>query len=136
MKILLLSGGDGKRLWPLSNNSNAKQFIRLLPSRGGTKQSMLERVYNQLKTQDLDTNAFIITNVQQKDCVIHQVGTDTNIISEPTRRDTFPAIVLGASYLNEQHVPLDETVLVMPVDAYVDLRFFEYFPQVDEAVQA
>lgn len=136
MKILLLSGGDGKRLWPLSNNSNAKQFIRLLPSRGGTKQSMLERVYNQLKTQDLDTNAFIITNVQQKDCVIHQVGTDTNIISEPTRRDTFPAIVLGASYLNEQHVPLDETVLVMPVDAYVDLRFFEYFPQVDQAVQA
>ncbi|MCV9900522.1 MULTISPECIES: sugar phosphate nucleotidyltransferase [unclassified Exiguobacterium] len=136
MKILLLSGGDGKRLWPLSNNSNAKQFIRLLPSRDGTKQSMLERVYNQLKTQDLDTNAFIITNVQQKDCVIHQVGTDTNIISEPTRRDTFPAIVLGASYLNEQHVPLDETVLVMPVDAYVDLRFFEYFPQVDEAVQA
>ena len=136
MKILLLSGGDGKRLWPLSNNSNAKQFIRLLPSRGGTKQSMLERVYNQLKTQDLDTNAFIITNVQQIDCVIHQVGTDTNIISEPTRRDTFPAIVLGASYLNEQHVPLDETVLVMPVDAYVDLRFFEYFPQVDQAVQA
>ncbi|WP_269317517.1 sugar phosphate nucleotidyltransferase [Exiguobacterium sp. KJ 601] len=92
MKILLLSGGDGKRLWPLSNNSNAKQFIRLLPSRDGTKQSMLERVYNQLKTQDLDTNAFMITNVQQKDCVIHQVSADTNIISEPTRRDT-------ASYL-------------------------------------
>ncbi len=31
MKILLLPGGDGKRLWPLSNNSNAKQFIRLFP---------------------------------------------------------------------------------------------------------
>ena len=57
---------------------------------------MLEWVYNQLKTQDLDTNAFIITNVQQKDCVIHQVGTDTNIISEPTRRDT-------ASYLKHMH---------------------------------
>lgn len=136
MKILLLSGGDGKRLWPLSNNSNAKQFIRLLPSVDGTKQSMLERVYNQLKKHDLDTHAFITTNIQQKDCVIHQIGTDTNIISEPSRRDTFPAIVLGASYLNEQQVNPDETVLVMPVDAYVDLRFFEYFPQLDEAVQA
>lgn len=60
---------------------------------------MLERVYSQLKIQDLDTNTFMITNVQQKDCVIHQVGTDTNIISEPTRRDTFPTIVLGASSL-------------------------------------
>lgn len=136
MKILLLSGGDGKRLWPLSNNSNAKQFIRLLPSVEGTKQSMLERVYNQLKKHDLDTHAFITTNIKQKDCVIHQIGTDTNIISEPSRRDTFPAIVLGASYLNEQQVNSDETVLVMPVDAYVDLRFFEYFPQLDEAVQA
>ncbi len=55
MKILLLSGGDGKRLWPLPNNSNAKQFIRLFPNRNGMKQSMLERVYSQLKIQDLDT---------------------------------------------------------------------------------
>ena len=62
---------------------------------------MLKRVYSQLKIQDLDTNTFMITNVQQKDCVIHQVGTDTNIISEPTRRDIFPSIVLGASYLTK-----------------------------------
>lgn len=45
----------------------------------------------------------MITNVQQKDCVIHQVGTDTNIISEPTRRDTFPTIVLGASSLKHMN---------------------------------
>lgn len=64
---------------------------------------MLERVYNQLKKHDLDTHAFITTNIQQKDCVIHQVGTDTNIISEPTRRDTFPSIVLGASSLKHMN---------------------------------
>ncbi len=66
---------------------------------------MLERVYSQLKIQDLDTNTFIITNVQQKDCIIHPVGTDTNIISEPTRRDT-------ASYF--KHMNNDTQLLISP----------------------
>ena len=82
------------------NNS----FVYFL-NRNGTKQSMLERVYSQLKIQDLDTNTFMITNVQQKDCVIHPVGTDTNIISEPTRRDT-------ASYF--KHMNNDTQLLISP----------------------
>ena len=136
MKLLLLSGGSGKRLWPLSNDINSKQFIRLLDDGHGSKQSMIERVFSQLSDMELNHDAFILTNAHQRDAIVYQIGTDANIITEPSRRDTFPAIVLGASYLNEQQVDPDETVLVMPVDAYVDLRFFEYFPQVDEAVQA
>ncbi|MGH1444156.1 MAG: sugar phosphate nucleotidyltransferase, partial [Exiguobacterium profundum] len=136
MKLLLLSGGSGKRLWPLSNDINSKQFIRLLDDGHGSKQSMIERVFSQLSDMKLNQEAYILTNAHQRDAIVYQIGTDANIITEPSRRDTFPAIVLGASYLNEQQVDPDETVLVMPVDAYVDLRFFEYFPQVDEAVQA
>ncbi|WP_321283040.1 sugar phosphate nucleotidyltransferase [Exiguobacterium profundum] len=136
MKLLLLSGGSGKRLWPLSNDINSKQFIRLLDDGHGSKQSMIERVFSQLSDMKLNQDAFILTNAHQRDAIVYQIGTDANIITEPSRRDTFPAIVLGASYLNEQQVDPDETVLVMPVDAYVDLRFFKYFPQVDEAVQA
>ncbi|WP_215142925.1 sugar phosphate nucleotidyltransferase [Exiguobacterium qingdaonense] len=136
MKLLLLSGGSGKRLWPLSNDINSKQFIRLLDDGQGAKQSMIERVFSQLSDMKLDQDAFILTNALQRDAIVYQIGTDANIITEPSRRDTFPAIVLGASYLNEQRIDPDETVLVMPVDAYVDLRFFEYFPQVNEAVQA
>ncbi|WDH75725.1 sugar phosphate nucleotidyltransferase [Exiguobacterium marinum] len=136
MKLLLLSGGSGKRLWPLSNDINSKQFIRLLDDGKGSKQSMIERVFSQLSDMQLDRDAFILTNALQRDAIVYQIGTDANIITEPSRRDTFPAIMLGASYLNEQRVDPDETVLVMPVDAYVDLRFFEYFPQVEQAVQA
>ncbi|WP_214700392.1 MULTISPECIES: sugar phosphate nucleotidyltransferase [unclassified Exiguobacterium] len=136
MKLLLLSGGSGKRLWPLSNDINSKQFIRLLDDGKGSKQSMIERVFSQLSDMQLDRDAFILTNALQRDAIVYQIGTDANIITEPSRRDTFPAIMLGASYLNEQRVDPDETVLVMPVDAYVDLRFFEYFPQVEQVVQA
>lgn len=135
MKLLLLSGGSGKRLWPLSNDVNSKQFIRLLDDGNGAKQSMIERVFQQLNDMNFAKDAYILTNAQQQDAIVYQIGTEVNIITEPSRRDTFPAIVLGASYLNEQQIDSDETILVMPVDAYVDTRFFEYFPQIDKAVQ-
>ncbi|WP_368335964.1 sugar phosphate nucleotidyltransferase, partial [Parabacteroides merdae] len=41
MQIILLSGGSGKRLWPLSNESRSKQFLRLLPSPDGGRESMV-----------------------------------------------------------------------------------------------
>lgn len=53
MQILLLSGGSGKRLWPLSNNSRSKQFIKLLNSPDGQKESMVQRVIRQLGESDL-----------------------------------------------------------------------------------
>ncbi len=49
MYILLLSGGSGKRLWPLSNDLNSKQFLKILEDREGNKQSMMERVFQQLQ---------------------------------------------------------------------------------------
>ncbi|MBE0343662.1 mannose-1-phosphate guanylyltransferase, partial [Paenibacillus sp. 28ISP30-2] len=48
MRIVLLCGGAGKRLWPLSNDIRSKLFLRLLPAPDGQKESMLGRVYRQL----------------------------------------------------------------------------------------
>ena len=49
MTIVLLSGGSGKRLWPLSNSTMSKQFLEILPKKDGTKESMIQRVYRQKK---------------------------------------------------------------------------------------
>ena len=135
MYILLLSGGSGKRLWPLSNDLNSKQFLKILEDRDGNKQSMMERVFQQLQEVGLDDRTVITTTSSQVDAIENQLGFRTSIIQEPSRRDTFPAIMLATSYLAER-IDLEETVIIMPVDPYVELSFFERFDQLDQAVQA
>ena len=48
MNIILLSGGSGKRLWPLSNDIRSKQFIKIFKKEYGTYESMVQRVYRQI----------------------------------------------------------------------------------------
>lgn len=48
MNIILLSGGSGKRLWPLSNDIRSKQFIKIFKTADGYE-SMVQRVYRQIK---------------------------------------------------------------------------------------
>ncbi|WP_405720942.1 sugar phosphate nucleotidyltransferase, partial [Anaerovibrio slackiae] len=49
MHIVLLSGGSGKRLWPLSNDIRSKQFIKIFKNESGQYESMVQRVYGQIK---------------------------------------------------------------------------------------
>ena len=56
MQIILLSGGSGKRMWPLSNDIRSKQFIKLFRNGEGEYESMVQRVYRQIKTVDADTD--------------------------------------------------------------------------------
>ena len=51
MNILLLSGGSGKRLWPLSNDVRSKQFIKLFKN-GDEYESMVQRVCRQITTKE------------------------------------------------------------------------------------
>lgn len=126
MKILLLSGGSGQRLWPLSNDFCSKQYIKVLSGEDG-RQSMLQRVFSQLKSVGKSDDAVIIASEAQKDIIYSQLGSDTRIAFEPSRRDTFPAILLGCSWLYEQGSNEDEVVIVMPVDPYVERDYFENF---------
>lgn len=126
MKILLLSGGSGQRLWPLSNDFCSKQYIKVLSGEAG-RQSMLQRVFSQLKSVGKSDDAVIIASEAQKDIIYSQLGSDTRIAFEPSRRDTFPAILLGCSWLYEQGSNEDEVVIVMPVDPYVERDYFENF---------
>ena len=51
MHLILLSGGSGKRLWPLSNDIRSKQFIKIFRREDGEYESMVQRVYRQIKTE-------------------------------------------------------------------------------------
>lgn len=135
MNIILLSGGSGKRLWPLSNEVRSKQFLQLLTDENGKHESMVQRVYGQIQAAGIDANIVVATSQSQRDSIRRQLGKKVDIVVEPVRRNTFPAIVLAASYLTSvKHVAPDETVIVLPVDPYVDLAYFETFLKMDEAV--
>lgn len=126
MKLILLSGGSGKRLWPLSNDSRSKQFLKVLKKNNDEMQSMVQRVWGQLKSLGIENDAVIATSKSQVDMINSQLGNGVPIIIEPERRDTFPAIALAASYLySKEHVDLEEVIGVLPVDPYVENSFFE-----------
>lgn len=126
MNIILLSGGSGQRLWPLSNDIRSKQFIKIFHKENGELESMVQRVYRQIKTIDTDANVTIATSKSQVSSIHNQLGEDVGISVEPCRRDTFPAIALSVSYLHDvQGVSEDESVVVCPVDPYVEDDYFE-----------
>lgn len=126
MRLILLSGGSGKRLWPLSNDARSKQFLKVLPDKRGGLQSMVQRVWSQLEAAELDVFSYVATSKSQVDMIQNQLGSDIKLIVEPERRDTFPAIALACSYLfTTENVEVDEVIVVLPVDSYVDDLFFE-----------
>lgn len=125
MNIVLLSGGSGKRLWPLSNDIRSKQFIKIFKKEDGTYESMIQRMYRQIHKIDKDAVITIATSKTQVSAIHNQLGGDVGISVEPCRRDTFPAIVLATAYLTDvQGVNPDEAVVVCPVDPYVEDDYF------------
>ncbi len=125
MNIILLSGGSGKRLWPLSNDIRSKQFIKIFKDADGNYESMVQRIYRQLKTVDPSAEVTIATSKSQVSAIHNQLGEDIGISVEPCRRDTFPAIVLASAYLADiKKVDPEECVVVCPVDPYVEEDYF------------
>ena len=126
MNIVLLSGGSGQRLWPLSNDIRSKQFIKIFHTADGELESMVQRVYRQIRTIDKDATVTIATSKSQVSAIHNQLGEDVGISVEPCRRDTFPAIALAAAYLKDvKGISEDEPVVVCPVDPYVEIDSFD-----------
>lgn len=133
MNIILLSGGSGKRLWPLSNDVRSKQFIKLFKNDNGEYESMVQRVFRQIKTVDKNASVTVATSKTQASSIKNQLGEDVSICVEPCRRDTFPAIALATAYLHDElGVSKDDTVVVCPVDPYVDNTYYESVKKLDE----
>lgn len=126
MNIILLSGGSGKRLWPLSNDIRSKQFIKIFKTEAGEYESMVQRVYQQICSVDREATVTIAASKTQISSLYNQLGENIGICAEPCRRDTFPAIVLATAYLHDvQGVSEEDAVVVCPVDPYVEKEYFE-----------
>ena len=133
MNIVLLSGGSGKRLWPLSNDSRSKQFIKIFKTEDGEYESMVQRVYRQICSVDGNAEVTIATSKSQVSAIHNQLGGNVGISVEPCRRDTFPAIALAAAYLHDKRgVPEEEVVVICPVDPYVEQDYFEALQKLGE----
>ena len=125
MNIVLLSGGSGQRLWPLSNEIRSKQFIKIFHRQDGMLESMVQRVYRQIRTVDPGAEITVATSRSQVSALHNQLGENIGISVEPCRRDTFPAIALAASYLHDiRGVSRKEAIVVCPVDPYVEVDYF------------
>lgn len=134
MKIVLLSGGSGQRLWPLSNDSCSKQYIKFIQRDPNAHKvgvsdncSMLQRVYEQLEAVGLAKEVVIVASEAQKELIVSQLPEDKiKMALEPMRRDTFPAVMLAVSFLyNSCKISENEAIVVLPVDPYVTLDYFK-----------
>lgn len=85
MQLILLSGGSGKRLWPLSNNARSKQFLPLLEKEEGGMESMVQRVVRKVRLANLTNDITLATNVSQQDIIVNQLGDSVNLVTEPRK---------------------------------------------------
>ena len=126
MNLILLSGGSGTRLWPLSNDIRSKQFIKIFKNEKDEYESMLQRMYKNIKKINKDSTITIATSKNQVPIINDQIGEDIGISIEPCRKDTFPAIALASAYLHDvKNIKEDDTVVVCPVDPYVEEDYFK-----------
>lgn len=137
INIVLLSGGSGSRLWPLSNEARSKQFLKVLRNSQHKPQSMVQRTFEKIRNLDIDSNIVIATCASQVASIEAQVDGLYDIVVEPERRDTAPAIMLAAAYLRyQQQANLDDTVIVMPIDTYAQQDYYDRILDIDGAVQS
>lgn len=139
MHLILLSGGSGKRLWPLSNISRSKQFLKVLSSKREpeTRISMIQHIWQQLCEANLSSCSVISTIKSQVDIIQNQLGCNPPLIIEPDRRDTYPAIMLSSLYLHSiKRISPNEVIVVIPVDFYVEEEFFEHIKSLEEVLNS
>ncbi|MGG1518918.1 sugar phosphate nucleotidyltransferase [Paenibacillus oryzisoli] len=136
MKVILLSGGSGSRLWPLSNDSRAKQFLKVLEDEQAEKESMVQRVFRQLMKVARREDIIVATSSSQVEMLHTQLGLDIPIIIEPERRDTLPAIALACSYLHSViKMNEDEVVSIVSVDTFAQDHFYERVLELESLVK-
>lgn len=134
--IILLSGGSGTRLWPLSNDARSKQFLKVLRDEDGNHVSMVQRAFDQIERVLPWADITVATCAAQEKILKLQIGSESKLSIEPSRRDTAPAIMLACEHLaSEQGVSRNEVCVVMPIDSFVEDAYFEKLGEVAQAVK-
>ena len=115
MKLILLAGGSGQRLWPYSRKNKPKQFLSF------GKNSLFQKALNRFKRTDFIDDIIIATNEKYKSLFQEQLDNNdcsinTHFVYEPTARNTMPAIALALKYVQENISQKDEKFLVVSTD--------------------
>ena len=118
MIALIMAGGIGTRFWPLSRESNPKQFLNILSDRSMI-QMTVDRLLSKIKIEDI----FIVTAASQVELTKQHLPDlpAENIIIEPFGMNTAPCIALSASYLARKYNE-SEKMIVLPADHLISLK--------------
>lgn len=121
MYSVILCGGSGTRLWPMSRKNLPKQFLKLYGDKS-LLQETFDRIHKLLPVEHI----FFVTNKDNASYVLSQIRkrdrkfSEKNIIIEPSARNTAPAIALAMKYLTEKmKMNASENVLFLPSDHYI-----------------
>lgn len=137
MHLILLCGGAGKRLWPLSNELRSKLFVELLPSPKGGRESMLARVCRQLTQADLLHSTLLVSQQNQAGLASRHSKGLIPIIGEPFKRGTFTAAALATVYLQSRlKVREDDIICIAPADVFAGDDFFASFKLLPDLLKA
>lgn len=133
--IILLSGGSGSRLWPLSNESRSKQFLKVLRNSSNIPESMVQRTFRKIKEALPEANLLVATGNSQVYSIESQIEGDYDLVVEPERRDTAPAIMLSCAKLAfDLGADPNDSVIVLPIDTYADDGYYKSLARLAEAV--
>ena len=138
MYYVLLSGGSGKRLWPLSSEARPKQYLKLVNKENNSMDScsMLQRVWEQLEEAGMAKNTVITAAQEQKEMIYSQIRP-MGIVEEPEARDTFPAVLLSCAYLySEMDAEKEDYVAFLPVDPYTEQKYFQSIQCLEEVIKS
>lgn len=127
LKIIVLAGGAGNRLWPLSKRYCSNSYLSILEGPDGVAESMVQRVRRQLESADLIKDSRFVTCRQQAELLREHIGGQSSQLVMPEQKGSFTAAALAAAYLySVTGASLNETVIVMPSDTYVEMDYFQY----------
>jgi len=111
--FVVLAGGSGERLWPLSSHLKPKQLI---PFVNGT--SLLDQTIQRVQSLAKNKNhIMVVTNAEQQDAIKKVVGKQATVLAEPVGRNTAPAILLSCLEIYEKND--DAVVVVLPSDHFI-----------------
>ena len=112
---LILAGGNGSRLWPVSRTVKPKQFLDLF----GTGRTLLQRTYDRVAKFIDPEHIYVSTNVAYLPLVYEQLPEvdDMHILEEPLRRGTLAAVAWGSVFIARQD--LQSTLFVTPADQII-----------------